>query len=129
MLSIAYKIYAKAMALRLGNHLSQWVKKEHKGFVKERYILDAIIALWEGVEFAEETKQYYCFLKIDFDKASDRFEWGFITSSLRSMGLSPPFISFILHTLFGNAKTRINLNGELTPTFDIHTDLSRKGSP
>ena len=127
MLSTAYKIFAKALAFRLSDHLNQWIRKEQKGFVKGRYILDAIVALWEGVEHAETTNQDYCFLKIDFDKAYDRLEWDFIISSLRSMGLNPPFISYI-HTLFGNARTRVNVNGELTPTFDIHRSI-RQGCP
>ena len=76
MLNTAYKIFAKVLARRLGSHLNQWIKKEQKGFVQGRYILDAIISLWEGMEFAKETKQDFCFFKIDFDKAYDRLEWG-----------------------------------------------------
>lgn len=90
MLNTAYKIFAKALANRLlTNHLHTWIRKEKKGFVKGRYILDAIIALWEGVEHAEETNQDYCFIKIDFDKAYDNLEWEYILSSLRRMGINP----------------------------------------
>lgn len=61
--------------MTLANYSQTWVKKEEKGFVKGRYILDAVIAPWEGVEHVEETKQDICFLKIHFDKAYDRVEW------------------------------------------------------
>ena len=55
MLNTGYKIFAKALALRLTNHLDRWVNPVQKGFIKGRYILDAIIALWEGIEYATET--------------------------------------------------------------------------
>ena len=61
-------------------------------------ILDAIVALWE--EHAKDTKQEFCFFKIDFDKAYDSLEWGFIVSSLKSMGLKNHFIRYV-QTLFG----------------------------
>ena len=72
MLNSAYKIYAKAIALRLSNHMKEWINKEQKGFIKGRYILDAIIAIWEGMELAEEIEQDYIFFKIDFEKAYDK---------------------------------------------------------
>ena len=92
-----------------------------------RYILDAIISLWEGIEHAKDTKQDYYFFKIDFDKAYDKIEWDFIISSLRSMGLRGNFIRYI-QTLFGHARTRVSVNGDLTPTFDIHRSI-RQGCP
>ena len=66
MLNCAYKIFAKAIALRLCNHMKEWINKEQKGFIKGRFILDAIIEIWEGMDFAEETKQDYIFFKIYF---------------------------------------------------------------
>ena len=50
MLNCAYKIYAKSIALRLCNHMKDWINKEQKGFIKGRYIPDAITAIWEGME-------------------------------------------------------------------------------
>ena len=91
MLNCAYKIYAKAMALRPSNHMKEWINKEQKGFIKERYILDAIIAIWEGMEYAKETKQDYIFLKIDFKKAYDRISWKYIIESLKQMGCGEEF--------------------------------------
>lgn len=57
MLPLAYKIFAKVISNRLVNHLKEWVRPEQKGFVKGRYIVDAIISLWEGTEYAEEIEQ------------------------------------------------------------------------
>ena len=72
MLNSAYKIYAKASALRLCNHMKEWINKEQKGFIKGRYIQDAIIAIWEGMESTEETEQDSIFFKINFKKSYDK---------------------------------------------------------
>lgn len=98
MLNTAYKIYAKALANRMVNHLKIWVKEEQKGFIKGRFILEAIISLWEGLEYAQESKQDLCFLE--------------------------KFISYV-STLFGNARVRISINGELTEAFFLTKSITQ----
>ena len=127
MLTTAYKIFAKVLATRLSSHLKEWIRPEQKGFVRGRYILDAIIALWEGIEYAEESGQDFCFFKIDFDKAYDRLEWGFLCQSLTSMGLQPNFIRYV-KTLFGNARARIAINGQLSSPLTLNKSI-RQGCP
>ena len=34
--------------------MKRWITQEQKWFIKGRYILDSIIALWEGMEYAEK---------------------------------------------------------------------------
>lgn len=72
MLCTAYKVYAKMLANRLSSHLK---------FVKGRFIPDAIIALWVGVEYAQETEQDFLFFQIYFEKAYDRLEWDSLLQS------------------------------------------------
>ena len=127
MLNSAYKIYAKAIALRLCNHMKEWINKEQKGFIKGRYILDAIIAIWEGMELAEETEQEYIFFKIDFEKAYDKVSWKYILESLKQMGCGENFC-IMVKTLLGNATVRVNVNGELTESFKLSRSI-RQGCP
>ena len=127
MLNNVYKIIAKALALRLTTNMKQWITKEQKGFIKGRYILDSIIALWEGVEHAEKTNQDFIFFKIDFDKAYDRLNWDYILQSLGDMGLGPKFIHMV-KTLFGNAKAKVICNGELTKAISLTRSI-RQGCP
>ena len=54
------------------------ILKEQKGFIKGRFILDAIIAMWEGIDYANDIDLDLLFFKIDFDKAYDRVDWDFI---------------------------------------------------
>ena len=127
MLNNVYKVIAKALALRLSKHMKQWITKEQKGFIKGRYILDSIIASWEGIEHAEKTNQDFIFFKIDFDKAYDRIHWDYILQSLGDMGLGPNFTNMV-KTLFGNAKAKVICNGELTEAITL-TKSIRQGCP
>ena len=127
MLNNVYKIIAKALALRLSNNMKHWITKEQKGFIKGRYILDSIIALWEGIEHVEKTNQDFIFFKVGFDKAYDRISWDYILQSLGDMGLGPNFIHMV-KTLFGNAKAKIIRNGELTQALTLTRSI-RQGCP
>ena len=87
-------------------------------------ILDSIIALWKGVEYAEVSNQPFTFLKIDFDKPYDRLEWSFILDSLSQMGLNPPYLSYV-KTLFGNARARVAVNGYVTSPLALHKSIGQ----
>ena len=54
-LTSTYKILSKSLALRITTYMDQWIRKEQKGFIKGRFILDAFISLWEGIEFAKSS--------------------------------------------------------------------------
>ncbi|MCO5585619.1 hypothetical protein L7F22_039554 [Adiantum nelumboides] len=100
---------------------------EQKGFIKSRYILDAIIALWKAVELAEESDQSYIFLKVDFHKAYDRIEWDFIFQSMQDAGFGKKFIK-LTQLLFGNAFAKVAINGDLSGLFPLRRS-TRQGCP
>lgn len=127
LLSSAYKIYAKALAARFSSSLNLWLHKEQKGFIKGRQLLEAILALWEGMEHAEDSKHDIIFLKIDFEKAYDRLEWSFIFQALSNMGFGPKFSKYI-QTLFENARARVSVNGKLSKPFSLCKSI-RQGCP
>ena len=92
LLNVSYKIDAKVLALKIRHMLPSIVRPKQTGFLKSRYILDNIIAIWEGMEWASKSKQSAIFLKIDFAKAYDRIEWPFILAMVRAIGFGPNFL-------------------------------------
>ena len=64
LLNCAYKFFAKTLALRLWDHMNEWTRQDQKGFIKERHLLKVVIALWEGLEIAQDTYQEIAFIKI-----------------------------------------------------------------
>lgn len=113
------KIFAKVIANRLSSQLSKQIRKEQKGFVKGRFILETIITLCKGFANAEETNKDYLFFKIDFEKALDILEWDFILQALEDI---PKFVSMIA-TLFENSRSRVLVNGIFTEPFTLRRSI------
>ena len=57
LLNCAYKIYAKAVVLKLRYHMKEWVRQEQKGIIKGQFIMDNIVTVWEAMEYAKESGQ------------------------------------------------------------------------
>ncbi|MCO5600177.1 hypothetical protein L7F22_054285 [Adiantum nelumboides] len=100
---------------------------KQKGFIKGKFILDAIITLSESMDYAQESDQNYVYFKIDFDKAYDRVEWDFIFQSLQDIGFGRKFIKYVC-TLFGNACAKVAINGEIFAYFPLRRSI-RQGCP
>lgn len=55
-------------------------------FIKGRYILDGVLVANETVEFLKKSKKKGLIFKVDFEKAYDSVEWGFLLGVLEEMG-------------------------------------------
>ena len=108
-MNVSYKIIAKALSLKIRHMLPLIVRPKQIGFIRSRYILDNIIFVSEGMEWAHKSKQKAIFLKIDFSKAYDRIEWPFILAMLQALGFGPNFLQS-METLFGDANACITIN-------------------
>lgn len=53
---VSYEIVAKALALRISPYMNMICRSEQKGFIKGRHLLEAIVSLWEGLEWAKESQ-------------------------------------------------------------------------
>lgn len=79
-----------------------------------------------GMEFAEQSKQDYVFLKVDFDY--DMLEWSFILQALKDMGFGCPRYAQYVSTLFGNARAKVSINERLSKSFSLCRSI-RQGCP
>jgi len=77
--------------------------------VQGRYILDNVITIWEGMQWAQSLGQDALFIKIDFEKAYDRIEWRFILAMLQVIGFGPYFLRSI-NMLFRYASVILTMN-------------------
>lgn len=71
LLNFSYKITRKALALRLRSLLPMIIRLEHISFIRNHYILDNVLSIWEGIEWPQSSQQNTMFIKIDFEKAYD----------------------------------------------------------
>lgn len=120
-----YKVFAFPLASRISPIMNNIILKEQKGFIKNRFILDAIITLWEAIEYAQDENQDFVLYKIDFDKAYDKMEWDFIFQCLHDIGFGRNFTKYV-SILFGNAFARIALNEDLTDAFPLRRSFRQE---
>jgi hypothetical protein len=73
-LNISYKIYAKALQLRLQPVLMEVINLDQSAFLPLRVILDNILLTQEMMSWAKQSRQSLLFLKLDFSKAYDMVE-------------------------------------------------------
>lgn len=69
---------SKVLAARLSRVLDKIISPFQSVFVGGRYILDGVVVLNEAIEEAKRKKLERVFFKIDFAKACDTVDWGFL---------------------------------------------------
>jgi hypothetical protein len=76
---------------------------------------------------AEQTGQPLIFLKLDFYKAYDMVDWGFLFRAMAELGFLDEFIRWT-KLLFSDAPASVKLNGASSPAFAIERGV-RQGCP
>jgi hypothetical protein len=92
LLESIYKILAKLLARRLQAILPSIIRPNQTGFVEGRSILDNVFITQESLNWAEESNQDLVLLLLDFEKAFDRIEWGFLFGALEKLGFRSTWI-------------------------------------
>jgi hypothetical protein len=127
LLTVAYKIFAKSLQLSLQPILKDIISPEQTVFLPLRFILDNIVRTQETLHWEKTSRQPTVFLRLDFSKAYDKVSWKFFFFTMSKMGVSEEFIRWV-KLLFGNASTKINLNGCPSGSFKVERGV-RQGCP
>jgi mannosylglycoprotein endo-beta-mannosidase len=127
LLGSTYKVLAKKLAGRIKAALTHIIWPNQTGFVEGRSIIDNTFMAQEALEWAEESEQDLVLFLLDFKKAFDRIEWGFLFSALAKLGFSETWIRWV-KTLYLEASSAIKVNGTTGPTFQLARSV-RHGCP
>jgi hypothetical protein len=124
LLNINYKIFAKALQMRLQLVLVDVMSPNQSMFLLIRFILNNIFLTQKTIHYTYHSTQPLMFMKLNFSKAYNRVDFRFFFSTMALMGFSNTFIS-MTRLLFMGAKAAISDNGRCTPHFQISHVFNR----
>jgi len=122
-----YKILAKVLANRLRSVIGLVISDSQSAFIKSRQILDDILVANEIVDEARKLQKELLLFKVDFEKAYDTVDWGYLDEVMNKMGFPSLWRKWIKECV-GTAKASVLVNGSPTDEFPLARGL-RQGDP
>ena len=90
--------------------LPKIIADDQKGFIKDRYIGENTRTIFDSIQYAKIRKLTGMLLFIDFEKAFDSLEWGFLLMVLKSHNFGPDFVAWF-SVLYANSNSSVINNG------------------
>ncbi|CAJ2652820.1 unnamed protein product [Trifolium pratense] len=122
-----YKILAKVLANRLRHVIGSVISESQTAFVKNRQILDGILIANEVVDEARKAKKDLMLFKVDFEKAYDSVDWGYLDDVMGRMSFPTLWRKWIRECVC-TATASVLVNGSPTDEFPLRRGL-RQGDP
>ena len=122
-----YKIISKVLSNRLQGVLEDTIAETQGAFVAGRQILDVMLVANELVEEYRKTGKAGFVFKIDFEKAYDYVEWGFLDYTMEKKRFSPIWRNWIRDCL-STVSFSVFINGRPRGKFKDSRGL-RQGDP
>ena len=118
---------AKLLANRLRQVIRSVISDVQSALVKNRQILDGILITNEVVDEARKCKKELMMFKVDFEKAYDSVDWGYLDSVMGKMCFPSLWRKWIKECV-STATTSVLVNGSPTNEFALGRGL-RQGDP
>lgn len=122
-----YKIVAKILAGRLKRVVGTVVEEVQYAYIEERHVLEGPLIINEIHSWAKKSKEKLYMFKVDFEKAFDSLNWGYLDSIMAQMGFSIKWREW-LHACLSSSCASVLVNGSPTEEFEI-TKGVRQGDP
>ncbi|MCH84503.1 LINE-1 reverse transcriptase like, partial [Trifolium medium] len=124
LLGCLYKLIAKVLAKRLAKVIDSVIAPNQSAFIKGRNLVDGVLVVNEVVELAKKSKRECLIFKVDFEKAYDSVDWGFLEYMLQRCGFCEKWIGWIRVCVFaGNLSVLVN--GSPTSEINIQRGLKQ----
>ena len=127
LLNVDYKILAKILAKRIKEVLNEVILGDQVGYMKERYIGEAIRIIDDMIFYTSHNNLPGFLLAIDFEKAFDSVSRDFLQKTLSSFGFGPSFQNWI-KVMYTNTISCIMNDGNSTGYFALERGV-RQGDP
>ena len=122
-----YKILSKVLANRLRSVMDFVISDSQSAFIKGRQILNGILVANEVIDEAHKHKREMILFKVDFEKAYDSIDLGYLDEVMLKMGFPTLWRKWIKECT-GTATASVLVNGSPTDEFTLGRGL-RQGDP
>jgi hypothetical protein len=126
LLGCLYKLIAKVLTNRLAKMMNLLIAHNQSAFLKGRNLVDGVMVVNEVVDLAKRSGKKCLIFKVDFEKAYDSVEWGFLEYMLRRFGFCEVWIGWIKACIFGGDLS-VLVNGCSTGGINIQRGLKQGG--
>ena len=127
LLNVVYKIGSSCIANRIKEVLPILINEDQTGFVPGRYIGDNLRLLYDIMHYLKDEKLQGLLVSVDFEKAFDSVDWGFMEKVLNYYGFGKDIIRWV-SSFYNDIKSSIIINGQASTSFNIERGC-RQGDP
>ena len=121
LLNVDFKHAARAIAGWLLKVIHLVVAKDQMCRVPGRYI-GKNVAFLRDVSYATTFDSPVAILSLDQEKAFDRVDWGFMLSTVHTMGFGASFVNWV-RLFYTNVQSAVNVNGYLSSFFSLSSGV------
>ncbi|KAL4296842.1 hypothetical protein GQ457_12G018520 [Hibiscus cannabinus] len=122
-----YKLLAKVLARHLSSIVDEFMGEQQFAFRPGMQILDCSLIANEVIDYTRSKGLEGVVFKVDFNKAYDTVDWGFLLLILEKLGFGSVWRQWILKCI-SSAFISVLINGTPTSPFAIRRGL-RQGCP
>jgi hypothetical protein len=127
LLGSLYKLLSKVLAAHLSKVMNPIISASQSAFLKGRHLVEGVLIINEVVDLAKRKKKECLILKVDFEKAYDSVDWGFLDYMLVRCGFCDKWREWMKECVFGGSMS-ILVNGCPTEEINIKRGL-KQGDP
>ncbi|GAU40168.1 hypothetical protein TSUD_292720 [Trifolium subterraneum] len=127
LLGCLYKLLAKVLAARLARAIGPLIPNTQTAFLKGRQLVEGVVVVNEVIDYAKKTGKECLILKVDFEKAYDSVDWGFLDYMLQRFGFCAKWRAWVRACVCAG-KMSVLLNGCPTEEINIRRGL-KQGDP
>jgi hypothetical protein len=118
---------AKVLASRLAKVLEDLIPKTQSAFLKGRNLVEGVMVVNEVTDFAKKTRKKCLIFKVDFEKAYDSVDWGFLDYMHGRFGFNSKWRAWMRACVCSGSMS-VLLNGSPTEEINIKRGL-KQGDP
>ena len=127
LLNVSFKIFTKVGTNRVTYIAQKVIRPSQSAFLPGRNILEGVVVLHETIHEIKQRNLDGVIFKIDFEKAYDKVNWGFLQQTLRMKGFAPKWCEWVARFVQGGS-VGIRVNDDIGHFFQTLKGL-RQGDP